>query len=316
MFIRGTIRALFIVSIIVMVLLTIVVSHYIMMSSGDDIVKEPYNYHTILLSRNGYTITKIIREQITSKYNDDTIYIILIFIILLPASIILLAYIRRSKNKIVNLRINVKTHLVNNDNSNIISSNSNITNRMNDKNTRKINVLAKDLARYPDNLLKLFLKTFCRSHMNVIILIEKYPSDEANKIIDIIRKNALKDCVQLKYVRDHKLYASEVINVDEIMNLIRIHSFEENEIRNQSLELVSDSFDNSSVKSNKLKNNVIVFGRNHRFILDKELYESLKKGINLKELRDKYGISAYNLVMKMYGDGVILLSNDKAILID
>ncbi len=292
-------------------------------------VSDIINVHMQSFTENGYTVIKINREK-QSIYKDISIHnidIVHLSIIFALASVMTIIFIIRYmvQNKgIISLKVKVKTRLIGDSytssTNNELTNNNELSYKRKDK---EIYILARSMAKYSDSLLIQFFRTLCGIGMNVIVLLEKYPSEEASKIIGVVRSGELNECVQLKYISDSKnLKSINIMEVDEILEMLNLQLSSRKDVYADkdngtlsSRETVHEYNIGKQKQSDKSRY-VIVFGRRGRYFIRKELYDVLKRGISLEELRKKYDDKTYNLVMNMYSDGIIIMSNGKVFLID
>ncbi len=263
-------------------------------------------------TKSGYTVIKISKDGLTQR-SDMVVNASLPMAIFILGSIILAVFIIRNviHNKgLISLKVRVKTRLIDYQD---IQPNNKTNNTLYKQGNRELYILAKSLSRYPNDILLQLFRVLCRTSIGITVLLEKYPGENADRIIDIIKYNGLSECVQLKYVGDRK-YLEEIntIELDEIIRMI-----EHSSLNNRKL-MVNETSHNYEMRKQKLShtdNYIIVFGRKGRYFVQKELYNTLKQGISLKELRAKYDDRIYNIIMDMYNDGIIIISNGKIRLI-
>lgn len=286
------------------------------------------NIHIRSFTKEGYTIIKISKEKqlldgknVSFNVNIESLSVIIFTLVSVVAVIFSVRHVALNR-RIVSLKVKTRSYLIDDShNSNDKFYNTNESTRKQKDN--ELYILAKSLFGYTNSLLKQFFRTLCGIGIKTIVLLEEYPSRETNKIMDLIKDSELEECVQLKYIGSNtNLKMINSMKVNEILEMLNVLSSTK---KNVLTSKVSNAIPSKKVireyNINKQRvsikdKHVIVYGRRNRYFIQKELYEALKQGISLEELRNKYNDRIHNLIMDMYNDGIIISSNGKMFLID
>ncbi len=314
-----TIRLKIVILLIIVVISILVIT----ILEGNASKNYQFNITTRTITRKGYTVIKFLvyKNTVYNGVQGIIHYIIeyyYVLIVLAPIVIILLIRYIRRKNDIRRVKIAVKMRILNNYDEKMDMPLSEEKNRIEKSNS--VFVLAESLLKYScENILKLF-RTLCRSRIKIVLLIERQSIPRINNIIKIIKGNMLEKCVHLKYVGNVKGVDLNIIDIDEIMSILDKSTIKFNK-KYDINNIYYTNFANANKNNNKrnrdhISNNIVVYGMKKKHVISKELYNELKKGIDVKELKKRYDDNIYNLLMDMYNDGIIILNDNKIILVE
>ena len=292
----------------------------IVMLESNTSKNNQFNITTQTITRNGYTVIKfLVREHTVYNGIQGIIrYIIDHFYILigLLAALALIRYLK-GKNSIIRVKITVNTEILDNYEKINVPL---FEKRNNTEDHNRVYMLAKSLLKYPnENIVRLF-RSLCGSRMKIVLLIEKHPGPSISNIIKIIKESMLEKCVHLKYIGNVKEADLNIIDVDEIMSLLNKSNVKSNTKYDINdiyyIDVINANENSNKVSRNHRNDSIVVFGRKKKYIIKKELYNELKRGIDVKELKEIYGNNIYNLLMDMYNDGIIIFNGNKMILVE
>lgn len=279
-----------------------------------------FNITTQTITRSSYTVIRFLvrRPTVYNGIHNIIRYIIENYYILIgiAATLAVVRYLK-GRNSIIRVKITVNTKII--DNYEKINAPMR-EKRNNTEEHNSIYILVKSLLKYPsENIVRLF-RTLCGSRIKIVLLIEKYPSPNINNIIKIIKDNMLEKCIHLKYVSNVKELYLNIIDIDDIMSIINksnIKSNTEYDINSKHyIDVVNTNKNNNKISKDRWSNSIVVFGRKKKYVISKKLYNELKRGIDAKELKKRYGNDIYNLLMDMYNDGIIIFNGNKMILVE
>ncbi len=279
-----------------------------------------FNITTQTITRSSYTVIRFLvrRPTVYNGIHNIIRYIIENYYILIgiAATLAVVRYLK-GRNSIIRVKITVNTKII--DNYEKINAPMR-EKRNNTEEHNSIYILVKSLLKYPsENIVRLF-RTLCGSRIKIVLLIEKYPSPNINNIIKIIKDNMLEKCIHLKYVSNVKELYLNIIDIDDIMSIINKSNIKSNtgyDINSKHyIDVVNTNKNNNKISKDRWSNSIVVFGRKKKYVISKKLYNELKRGIDAKELKKRYGNDIYNLLMDMYNDGIIIFNSNKMILVE